>query len=462
MRMKYKNENGFALVMVLIVFTAVSILGLTLLSVVTSEHRFTNIDSRNQSTFYVAESGVNNVLSTINNEIETNSNDFSTAEDFFDAFEEKFVKKHEFKRFEENFGEEPLAEINVKLVDSGENFRDYKIESTGKIGNSTSHIYSVVTLSWLNNQSPPILDKLLFYTKNLEFEGSNINGVGGSAVSEGVETHNLNGGATLNISNMYFNGPVNIDGGSASFGSKDQPGTVYVNGDLELWNGTRDVYGDVRVNGNFRLKDAKIHGDVYVNGNLELGWTPSISKNIYYTGTLKAPNNFSQSLLAKCIKVDSVDSFDIPIMEVSLKEDSWYINNGYQILKKVTNTVPVNAKMFVENYNYTNWQNIVGKAVIVSKGDININVGNNFSGALIAPNGKVTVHGGYNSFTGVIVSKDGLYFPSGGTNIGLKMLSEFFDSGNIPVNFNNVPGGNGGGGESSSATLTIKSGIKEE
>lgn len=462
MRMKYKNENGYALVIVLIIFTVVSLLGMTILSVVTSEHKFTNIDSRNQSTFYVAEAGVNYVLSMINNEIE-NSGNYPTAGNFFDDFEAKFLnQEHTFDNFEENFGEKPKANIRVQLDNSGGNFRDYLIESTGEIGNSTRKIYSVVTISWLKNQSNPIRDKLLFYTKNLTFNGTHINGVGGSTVSDGVETHNLNGGASLKITNMYFNGPVKIDGGSASFGSMEQPGTIYVNGGMELWNGTRDVYGDVRVNGNFRLKDAKLHGNVYVNGNLELGWTPTIDKNIYYTGTLKAPNDFNQALLAKCIKVNSVDSFEIPVMEVTLKEDSWYTNNGYQIRGNVTAPVPANAKMLVDNYNFTNWQDIVGNAVIVSKGDITIEVGNNFTGALIAPHGKVTIHGGYNSFKGVIVSKNGLFFPSGGTSIELQMLGEFFNAENIPVNLDNVSEEHSGGSEHSSATLTIKSGIKEK
>ena len=188
-----------------------------------------------------------------------------------------------------------------------------------------------------------------------------MNAESGSIIMDGIETSNLNGGSLLNITNMYFNGPVKIDNGSASFGSKNKPGHIYVNGDLDFWSGTRNVYGDLRINGKFRLKDAIIHGDVYVNGDLELGWTPQIKKNIYYTGNLIAPSNYNQSILNKIVKVNSVDSFIIPMVDFDLKEDRWYKNNGYVVKGNETGIIPQNAKILVDNYKNTNWQRCRGK-----------------------------------------------------------------------------------------------------
>lgn len=483
MRFKEKvgKENGSALLMVLIVFTIVSLLGITILSVATSEHRFTNIDSKSQSAYYVAESGVNYMLSTINNEIETNFSDYSTQKQFFQAFESEFLHSdHTFDGFEENFGEKPVADINIELEKVRDNSRDYRIESSGSIGSSTRKVNSIISLNWTDPSENPIIDDLLLYTNEFEFQGNIINGANGTTVSDGIDVHDLNGGSALNISTMYFNGPVKMDGGSASFGNQINPGTIYVNDNLHLWNGTRHVYGDVRVNGNLRLKDANMHDDVYVDGDLILSWTPTIEKNIYYTGSLSIvkkngkpvnPNDYSATLLAKCIKVDSVDSWEIPVRDIKLRDDSWYINSGYEIKSKVNNTVPDNARWFVDNYNYIDWPkwnvNNDGhftNVVIVSKGDITINTASSFNGALIAPNGSVTLPQGGTTFNGVIISKEGINVTGGGSTVNMKRLQEVFNPQDIPVIFN-IPNdddnNDSGNSNSGGIDINVKSDIKE-
>ena len=87
---------------------------------------------------------------------------------------------------------------------------------------------------------------------------------------------------------------------------------------MDLWNGARNVYGEIRVEGNFRLKDARIFGDVYVNGDVELDWTPEIHNNIYYTGNLKVPADYAD-LLAKEIKL-KCRGFEIPKVDYSLEK----------------------------------------------------------------------------------------------------------------------------------------------
>lgn len=469
---KGTQEKGFSMIMILIIFAFVSILGITILYVVTSEHRFTRIDSRSQSAYYVAESGANYILSTINSEIETNFNDLSTEEAFFQAFETEFLnKKHIFDSFQENFGEQPVAEISVELENTGENYKDYKITSTGSIGRSERTVNSIITLDWVEPTSNPIVDDLLFYTKDFIFSGSNMYGAAGTSVSDGIETHDINGGAHVHISTMYFNGPVRIDGGSASFGNQNNPGRIYVKGNLELWNGGRNVYGDIHVKGTFRLKDASIHGDVYVDGNVELGWTPQIHQKIYYTGSIMHPNNYSQYLLNKCIKVDSVEDWKVPVRDINLRNDGWYTANGYEIKENVNSTVPDNARWLVDNYNYTGWPkwDINGdgdftNVVIVSKENIKINTAGSFTGALIAPNGVVDLPQGGTTFNGVIVSKNGINFSGGGSTYNLKKLQEVFNMEDIPVTFN-IPGesenNEAGNSTSGGIDMSIKTGIKE-
>jgi hypothetical protein len=320
-----------------------------------------------------------------------------------------------------------------------------------------------LSISWNKEVKNEIIDELIFYTQSFSFMGSTVNAPTGGIIMDGIQTHNLNGNSTLNVSNMYFNGPVTMNKGSASFGSKDNPGNIYVNGDLEFWNGSRDVYGDIRVKGKFRLKDAKVHGNVYVDGDLELGWTPEIHKNIYYTGELIAPDSYNSILLKKCIKVDSLDSFEIPIIDYELREDSWYLDNGYIIKGNETGVIPHNAKMLVDNYKNTKWQNITGQVVIISKGDIILRGGDGFTGALIAPYGKVE-YSGDGTFNGIIISKNEISLSKGGNHFNFMSLSEIFGK-DIPViASNNLGGGNDGGGSIiiKDAKVAIKSNIKEE
>ncbi len=327
-----KEQKGFALVITLLGLLVMSILGVTIIGVTTSNYNLTKIDSRSQSTYYIAEAGANYIIDKINKEVQENVSQFETSAEFFQYIEDQFTNDTVIlDSFEENYGEQPKAFITISQADTNEDVRDYKIESIGRIGDRKRTVSAILSISWNKEVKNEIIDELIFYAQSFSFMGSTVNAPTGGIIMDGIQTHNLNGNSTLNVSNMYFNGPVTMNKGSASFGSKDNPGNIYVNGDLEFWNGSRDVYGDIRVKGKFRLKDAKVHGNVYVDGDLELGWTPEIHKNIYYTGELIAPDSYNSILLKKCIKVDSLDSFEIPIIDYELREDSWYLDNGYII-----------------------------------------------------------------------------------------------------------------------------------
>ncbi|WP_066063780.1 prepilin-type N-terminal cleavage/methylation domain-containing protein [Neobacillus soli] len=268
-----------------------------------------------------------------------------------------------------------------------------------------------------------LLPNLFIYGKQFIFQGTKVNGPNATMVIRGnLLGSDINGGAFSNVSNIYINGNANFDGGSAGLGSSTSPGNMYVNGALTLWNGTRDIYGDVYVNGKFKLKDANIYGNVFVNGDVELGWTPTIGvkSHIYYTGSLTKPANYDNTILSKVIKQDSVQGFTIPNYDIPpLKSDQWLAQNGY-----VNDSILGNNKKI-----YTNGLSTLtgsGKnMIIVSKGNININEGwsGGVTGVLYAPNGKVTFNGG--SFEGLIIARDGFEVSSGGTNVSFKAISTY-------------------------------------
>ena len=460
-----RDEKGVTLVATLIILIVVTIFGATIMGVTTANFRMAKLDSKSQSAYYIAEAGVHYIVDRINTEIKENSGTFKNSADFFQHIEDLFVNEPiTIYDFERNAGDQPRAVISLNPVFVGDDTREYRISSIGEIGKSKRTATSTISIDWKDTSISDIVDDLLFYASYFSFLGSSVNAVSGGIIMDGLETHDINGGAHVNVSNLYFNGPVKIDGGSASFGSPEEPGKILVNGDLDLWEGGRAVYGEIRVEGNFRLKDARIFGDVYVNGDVELDWTPEIHNNIYYTGNLKVPANYPADLLAKVIKVDSVESFEIPKVDYSLREDSWYQENGYVFRGHETGVLAPNVKMVVDSYHNTQWQETrnLGQVVIVSKGDIVLRGGDGFTGALIAPNGKVE-YSGDGTFNGVIIAKE-IQLPQGGSHFNLKHLSEMFGD-DIPILAHQYSDEEGSGGDSQiipEVSLTIRSRIREE
>ncbi|HCX64466.1 MAG TPA: hypothetical protein DHN33_04560, partial [Eubacteriaceae bacterium] len=437
-RMQDKNNNkGYSIVMVVIILGIISILGMTIASVTSTEHGLTRRDSKRQSAYYIAESGINLKINDFRKKM-IEHQDLSSETAFFGSMEapaSALLADTLYDDFESYFSDQPFAEVVVEKVND-ENPREYLIRSTGYIGSSSREVEASITVEWTPQQSGGGMDDLLLYSTDMVFRGRSING-DGTIVLNGVQTHDLNGGAEFNVSKIYFNGSVNLSGGSATLGKWNNPDSIFVNGNLRLWSGNRDVYGDIHVKGNFELKDANIHGNVYVDGDITLGWKPTIDNNIYYTGELSYPNNFNDRLLEKFIKVTQVSDWQIPVRTIQLQEDDWYLSNGYEIRGDVSEAVPSGARWLVDNYDFTNWQGArrLDDVVIVSKGDIVINTVNDFSGALIAPYGRVILPQGGTTFTGVIVSKNGVRIEGGGSIANLVKIQDYFSSEPIPILF---------------------------
>lgn len=276
-----------------------------------------------------------------------------------------------------------------------------------------------------------IKENVFIYGSKYSFSGNSTNGANGKMIILGnINSAELNGGAMSNVSNLEVKGSIFLDGGSAGLGSEISPGTIIIQGSFTTWSGTRQIYGDVFVNGDFRIKDAKIYGNVYVDGNVEIGWTPSLSENsfVYYTGTLTFPKDMSTSITDKFKKVESIPKKTVSdIIKPNLKPEEWFSKNSYTSSLKDE----ANNKIFVKDFNFqwNGWQPsavVFKNLVVVSEGDISLtNVWNQtVTGVLYAPNGKVTFNG--TKFEGVIISRDGVFVTSGGTFVNLRKISEFF------------------------------------
>jgi len=269
-----------------------------------------------------------------------------------------------------------------------------------------------------------INESVFVYGTALEFKGNSVNGPGATIILTGdLIGTSLAYGSFVNVSNIYINGSVNLDFGGGGLGSEVEPGAICVNGDLRLWTGGRHIFGDVYVNGNFDLKDAKIHGNVYVNGDLNLGDTPTIADNarIYYTGTFDHPASMDQTILDKCIHNSTVPGFTMPDLEIPpTKPEDWYTDKGYATGGSLEDGV----KIFAQNYTSTSG---AAKNVIIIASDGNISITSGWSGPVtgvfFAPRGRVTFEGG--TFEGVVIARDGLFATFYGSTVTFKNIEEY-------------------------------------
>ncbi len=279
-----------------------------------------------------------------------------------------------------------------------------------------------------------VIDRNVFvYGNALQFNGDNIYGPGATIVITGIGGMNAadigSMGASIAVSNIYINGDVVLGAGSVSLGSPTNPGHIYVNGDLTLNTGSRNIYGDVYVNGNCDLEGVTIHNNVYVNGDLTLRRSDTVladDARIYYTGTLTALNDVSESTLAKCIQQATVPGFAMPNQAIpSTKSADWYAARGYVPGGALTDGV----KIFADSYSYTPSGDLRADNVVViaEKGDIRIEkYGGSVTGVFFAPNGKVTFTG--DSLEGVVIARDGLFINSWGTDVTFKNLNQYISN----------------------------------
>lgn len=576
-----KEKRGFILITTILALALMSILGIAIMGVASSNFKMGKIDSRSQSAYYIAESGVNYIIDKINTEVNKDNSEFNTIQAFFRNIDNLFTKNTiVLENFEENSGEQPKAFITVSHVGREEDTRDYKIESLGKIGDSARTVNSVISIDWSKQDDFGASD-LLLNTNKFIFSGSNFNAPGKTIVISGQDNNSMNGGSEIRVKNIYFKQLENGVISGKSYGDINDPGDIYLDGNARILSSGRTMYGDVHTNGDFIVtggvtihgnlyvggkfeanggtniygnlyvkEDFKFHGctvhgnvfvnedveakgggkingnlstegnmiisgdsviegkvdilgnidatggakingklnvggnakfvsvilnsDVNVDGNMELGWTPTFNKEIYYTGNLKAPSNFNQDILEKCLSVKSVPeipkmqdqdySFEIPNCRASLKSDSWYEGKGYEIKKGyISSEIPQNAKWVVDNYKNTSYQKIDGEIIIISKGDIILRGESSFKGALIAPNGVVKYTGG--DFEGVVISNKEISL-SGWGLANMQTLEQYFGHLNIPVILecaNDNDWGNNNGSEGIvDIQVIIKSGIKEK
>ncbi|PLS01314.1 PilX N-terminal domain-containing pilus assembly protein [Neobacillus cucumis] len=144
-----KNEHGMALVVVLMILVVVSILGLGLMGLASSNMKMSTGERNNQSSYYVAESGATLLMNDVTTQINNIYKSAKTKDEFFSSAESilnNYSAEQQSTNFEKNFGTQPVAKYKIEKVDPAT--KEYKVISTGTVDNRTKTVEQKFRLIW--------------------------------------------------------------------------------------------------------------------------------------------------------------------------------------------------------------------------------------------------------------------------------------------------------------------------
>jgi type II secretory pathway pseudopilin PulG len=210
-----KNEQGMALVTVLLVFVVVSVLGLSLMGMAASNLKMSTGERNNESSYYIAESGVTHILEEVRTKSAGFYNTITNPTNFFDKFEDDFMVGTDnlpsFEQFDTSFGQNPSAKIRLDRIDHNpdtSDVREYMITSEGIIGNRSRIVEKRITVKWIPKKVVIPEDTAIVVNSSIELKNAKIIGsIGVYATLDSILTGN---GDKTEITGDEFATPVKI------------------------------------------------------------------------------------------------------------------------------------------------------------------------------------------------------------------------------------------------------------
>ncbi|MDL4841679.1 DUF7305 domain-containing protein [Aquibacillus rhizosphaerae] len=200
---KTNNEQGFTLVLVMMVLVVLSVLGLGLLAIAVGNTRLTAVERDYEATYYIAEAGATHRLSQVETLIASYYDQYSSQSDFYDALERNMIGDSTLTDFESVFGDAPEANVSIERLND-ENPRTYKIISEGEIGKRSRTVERTFTVNWQSKGGLNFPSNIGVYTNTTIklFGSSSISGNVGTN-SDQANTVELDGSAYITDGNIY-------------------------------------------------------------------------------------------------------------------------------------------------------------------------------------------------------------------------------------------------------------------
>lgn len=277
------RQSGSALLVVLLVMVAVSLLGMILLTVTASNFKMTSVERDNQAVYYIAEAGINDSVYKVSEKVEGLSEQTLTHDEFFSnlwTYIDQDIDKVALTEFTSQFGHHPSANIAVDegiLVNIEDNsqytertFR-YVINSTGQIGNRSRIVSSSIDVSHRIDKSGgrhPAFNYLLYQGGNQSLSIPNAATVDGDVYGYKVIGDSSNSTIKGNIVSLT---DVDLAHGTTINGNVYAQGFFNRNGDVLLRPSNGTVSGNIHAKGSVTVSSGcTVRGSVFAGGNVSL------------------------------------------------------------------------------------------------------------------------------------------------------------------------------------------------
>ena len=243
-----QNEKGMALVMVLLIVTVLSILGVGLLGLSLNNVKLTDVDRKYESAYYIAEAGLSLAVAELKKDIKESQNTTSD-EAFFRDLETTSLILNATKsgpytfenQFSPAYGEEPNAKIAVISKTENKIVEDKVVK--------ISKVFKIASVGWIGNEKRTVTESITI--KGPLFAGSGANpgetDPGGSNPDEG---ENDPGGISPSVpvlpgnAAVFTNAKITLVGGASIQGDA---GTNYNGSSSVELNGGASIAGAVYV-----------------------------------------------------------------------------------------------------------------------------------------------------------------------------------------------------------------------
>lgn len=141
-------ESGYTMIGVLIIFTIVTVLGLSIITLSFASVKTSTSERNHQSAYYIAEAGLTYQMAKLKNDIleiyERES--VRTESDFLSEIEKLKEENNEYSEFAKMNNIQPFAEMSVHLLDDTNDH--FMIESTGIIGEEKRTVSNSLQVEW--------------------------------------------------------------------------------------------------------------------------------------------------------------------------------------------------------------------------------------------------------------------------------------------------------------------------
>ncbi|WP_066311568.1 hypothetical protein [Bacillus sp. FJAT-29814] len=388
------NQQGVALVIVLVVLVVVSILCLSITAFAANNMKWSSIERKNQSTYYIAESGITYKMNEIQRTISGLTPGSNMNQYFTNA--EVLLKLDQLVSipggiFEDSFGQSPIGKVKItkaSTYNSNSNTRNYLMTSIGAIDNQSRTVEKPFSITWSSGANVKgILNAGVFANEKIEMPdgGPTINGDVGTNSSK---TNSIVLGGAANITGNIYVGPNSKSDVVSNSTSNRIKTPVPV-------PETKFIMPDFPASNPIGVNKASI--------NQSSGTTPiTMDQNFYYSSITLAKGATLNINIGNVDRSIVVDQLDLPygiINIIGTGKLKIYVNNQFTMSSSSRINSEDKTNQLEIFYRGTNSINVGGNtkvygSLFVQKADVNITNGAGFQGHIVSLGKNLTFSGG--------------------------------------------------------------------